>query len=137
VAAINDTAEQGIASRAVRILDWLVTTLKVLPDKDGRKGIDSGQEKRHVHDLARDSRAGLCIALEEGQTQAGNRPYRQIIVRGFPARVILPDMRDETIGYLGHIGVIAWQFLPQQVFLQHRAPDEQADEHWRKQEPYL
>jgi nitroimidazol reductase NimA-like FMN-containing flavoprotein (pyridoxamine 5'-phosphate oxidase superfamily) len=45
--------------------------------------MSSGQERRHVHDLARDPRAGLCIALEEGQTQGGSRPYRQIIVRGY------------------------------------------------------
>ena len=45
--------------------------------------MSSGQEKRHVHDLARDPRAGLSIALEEGQTEAGSRPYRQVIVRGY------------------------------------------------------
>ena len=45
--------------------------------------MSSGQERRHVHDLARDSRAGLSIAIEEGQTQGGSRPYRQIIVRGY------------------------------------------------------
>ncbi len=51
--------------------------------EDGIFYMSSGQEKRHVHDLARDPRAGLCIALEEGQTQGGSRPYRQIIVRGY------------------------------------------------------
>ncbi len=51
--------------------------------EDGIFYLSSGQEKRHVHDLARDPRAGLCIALEEGQTEAGSRPYRQIIVRGY------------------------------------------------------
>lgn len=45
--------------------------------------MSSGQEKHHVHDLARDPRAGLSIAIEEGQTQGGSRPYRQIIVRGY------------------------------------------------------
>jgi hypothetical protein len=35
-----------------------------------------------VHDLARDPRAGLSIAIEKGQTPGGSRPYRQIIVRG-------------------------------------------------------
>ena len=51
--------------------------------EDGIFYMSSGQEKRHVHDLACDPRAGLCIALEEGQTQGGSRPYRQIIVRGY------------------------------------------------------
>jgi hypothetical protein len=40
-------------------------------------------ERRQVHDLARDPRAGLCIAVEEGQTQGGSRPYRQIVARGY------------------------------------------------------
>ncbi len=51
--------------------------------EDGMFYMSSGEERRHVHDLARDSRAGLCIAIEEGQTEAGSRPYRQIIVRGY------------------------------------------------------
>ncbi len=51
--------------------------------EDGIFYMSSGQEKRHVHDLARDPRAGLCIAIEESQTEAGSRPYRQIIVRGY------------------------------------------------------
>ncbi len=51
--------------------------------EDGIFYMSSGQEKRHVHDLARDPRAGLCIAIEEGQTQGGSRPYRQIMVRGY------------------------------------------------------
>ena len=51
--------------------------------EDGIFYMSSGQERRHVHDLARDQRAGLSIALEEGQTDAGSRPYRQIIVRGY------------------------------------------------------
>jgi nitroimidazol reductase NimA-like FMN-containing flavoprotein (pyridoxamine 5'-phosphate oxidase superfamily) len=51
--------------------------------EDGIFYMSSGQEKRHVHDLARDPRTGLCIAIEEGQTKGGSRPYRQIIVRGY------------------------------------------------------
>ena len=51
--------------------------------EDGIFYMSSGQEKRHVHDLARDPRAGLSIAIEEGQTPGGSRPYRQIIVRGY------------------------------------------------------
>jgi len=51
--------------------------------EDGIFYLSSGQERRHVHDLARDPRAGLSIALEEGQTLGGSRPYRQIIVRGY------------------------------------------------------
>ncbi len=51
--------------------------------EDGMFYLSSGEEKRHVHDLARDPRAGLCIGIEEGQTKAGSRPYRQIIVRGY------------------------------------------------------
>ncbi len=50
--------------------------------EDGTFYMSSGQERRHVHDLARDPCAGLCIDVEEGQTQGGSRPYRQIIVRG-------------------------------------------------------
>lgn len=50
--------------------------------EDGVFYMSSGQERHHVHDLARDPRAGLCIAVEGGQTPGGNRPYRQIIVRG-------------------------------------------------------
>src|SRR5260370_6567518 len=44
--------------------------------------LSSGPQSRHVQDLARDPRAGLCIAVEEGQTEAGYRPFRQIMVRG-------------------------------------------------------
>jgi nitroimidazol reductase NimA-like FMN-containing flavoprotein (pyridoxamine 5'-phosphate oxidase superfamily) len=50
--------------------------------EDGVFYMSSGQERHHVHDLARNSRAGLSIAVEEGQTPGGSRPYRQIIVRG-------------------------------------------------------
>jgi nitroimidazol reductase NimA-like FMN-containing flavoprotein (pyridoxamine 5'-phosphate oxidase superfamily) len=45
--------------------------------------LSSGPQSRHVQDLARDPRAGLCIAVEEGQTEAGYRPFRQIMVRGY------------------------------------------------------
>lgn len=51
--------------------------------EDGVFYMSSGQERHHVHDLARDPRAGLCISIEEGQTPEGSRPYRQIIVRGY------------------------------------------------------
>jgi len=44
--------------------------------------LSSGPESRHVQDLARDPRVGLCITLEEGQTETGYRPFRQIMVRG-------------------------------------------------------
>jgi len=44
--------------------------------------LSSGLQSRHVQDLARDPRAGLCITVEEGQTEAGYRPFRQIMVRG-------------------------------------------------------
>ena len=54
--------------------------------------MSSGQERRHVHDLARDPRAGLSIAIEEGQTQEGSRPYRQIIVRG--SAQVQPDIEE-------------------------------------------
>jgi hypothetical protein len=36
-----------------------------------------------VQDLARDPRAGLCITIEESQTETGYRPFRQIMVRGY------------------------------------------------------
>ena len=51
--------------------------------EDGIFYMSSGQERRHVHDLARDPRAGLCLTVEEGQTEAGYRPFRQIMVRGY------------------------------------------------------
>ena len=51
--------------------------------EDGIFYMSSGQERRHVHDLARDPHAGLCIDIEEGQTQGGSRPYHQIIARGY------------------------------------------------------
>jgi len=44
--------------------------------------LSSGPQSRHVQDLARDPRAGLCITVEESQTETGYRPFRQIMVRG-------------------------------------------------------
>jgi nitroimidazol reductase NimA-like FMN-containing flavoprotein (pyridoxamine 5'-phosphate oxidase superfamily) len=40
--------------------------------EDGSFYLSSGPESRHVRDLARDPRAGLCISVEEGQTQGGS-----------------------------------------------------------------
>ncbi len=60
--------------------------------EDGIFYMSSGEERRHVHDFARDPRAGLCIAVEEGQTQGGSRPYRQIIVRGYEQ--VQPDVDE-------------------------------------------
>ena len=54
--------------------------------EDGSFYLSSGLQSRHVQDLARDPRAGLCITVEEGQTETGYRPFRQIMVRGY-ARV--------------------------------------------------
>ncbi len=51
--------------------------------EDGSFYLSSGPQSRHVQDLARDPRAGLCITVEEGQTEAGYRPFRQIMVRGY------------------------------------------------------
>jgi nitroimidazol reductase NimA-like FMN-containing flavoprotein (pyridoxamine 5'-phosphate oxidase superfamily) len=51
--------------------------------EDGSFYLSSGLQSRHVQDLARDPRAGLCITVEEGQTEAGYRPFRQIMVRGY------------------------------------------------------
>lgn len=51
--------------------------------EDGIFYLSSGPQSRHVQDLARDPRAGLCITIEEGQTEAGYRPFRQIMVRGY------------------------------------------------------
>jgi nitroimidazol reductase NimA-like FMN-containing flavoprotein (pyridoxamine 5'-phosphate oxidase superfamily) len=56
---------------------------------DGSFYLSSGPESRHVRDLARDPRAGLCVSVEEGQTHAGYRPFRQIMVRG--KAQVLPD----------------------------------------------
>ena len=50
--------------------------------EDGSFYLSSGLQSRHVQDLVRDPRAGLCITIEEGQTEAGYRPFRQIMVRG-------------------------------------------------------
>ena len=49
--------------------------------EDGSFYLSSGLQSCHVQDLARDPRAGLCITIEEGQTEAGYRPFRQIMVR--------------------------------------------------------
>jgi hypothetical protein len=38
--------------------------------EDGIFYLSSGPQSRHVQDLARDPRAGLCITVEEGQTEA-------------------------------------------------------------------
>ena len=51
--------------------------------EDGIFYLSSGPKSRHVEDLARDPRAGLCIAVEEDQTEAGYRPFRQIMVHGY------------------------------------------------------
>ena len=51
--------------------------------EDGSFYLSSGQQSRHVQDLARDPRAGLCITVEEGQTETGYRPFRQVMVRGY------------------------------------------------------
>ena len=57
--------------------------------EDGSFYLSSGPQSRHVQDLARDPRAALTIAVEEGQTPAGYRPFRQIMVRG--RAQVLPD----------------------------------------------
>jgi len=44
--------------------------------------LSSGPQSRHVQDLARDPLAGLCLTIEESQTETGYRPFRQIMVRG-------------------------------------------------------
>ncbi len=50
--------------------------------EDGIFYLSSGPQSRHVQDLVRDPRAGLCITVEESQTETGYRPFRQIMVRG-------------------------------------------------------
>src|SRR5215472_14056558 len=57
--------------------------------EDGSFYLSSGPQSRHVQDLARDRRAGLCITIEESQTETGYRPFRQIMVRG--RADVLPD----------------------------------------------
>lgn len=57
--------------------------------EDGSFYLSSGLQSRHVQDLTRDPRAGLCITVEEGQTEMGYRPFRQIMVRG--AAQVQPD----------------------------------------------
>lgn len=51
--------------------------------ENGTFYLSSGPRSQHVQDLARDPRAGLCIAVEENQTEAGYRPFRQIMVHGY------------------------------------------------------
>jgi hypothetical protein len=47
-------------------LDWLVTTLKILPDKDGRKGIDVLTGKGKIADYPGDYQKGESpLAFEE------------------------------------------------------------------------
>ena len=60
--------------------------------EDGIFYLSSGPQSRHVSDLARDPRAGLCITVEEGQTEAGYRPFRQIMVRGYAH--VQPDIDE-------------------------------------------
>jgi len=60
--------------------------------EDGIFYLSSGPQSRHVQDLARDPRAGLCITVEEGQTEAGYRPFRQIMVRGYAH--VQPDIDE-------------------------------------------
>ena len=57
--------------------------------EEGSFYLSSGPQSRHVRDLARDPRAGLCLAVEENPTETGYRPFRQIIVRG--KANVLPD----------------------------------------------
>lgn len=57
--------------------------------EEGSFYLSSGPQSRHVQDLARDPRAGLCITIEESQTETGYRPFRQIMVRG--KADVLPD----------------------------------------------
>jgi nitroimidazol reductase NimA-like FMN-containing flavoprotein (pyridoxamine 5'-phosphate oxidase superfamily) len=57
--------------------------------EEGTFYLSSGPESRHVRDLARDPRAGLCLTVEESQTETGYRPFRQIMVRG--KAHVLPD----------------------------------------------
>jgi nitroimidazol reductase NimA-like FMN-containing flavoprotein (pyridoxamine 5'-phosphate oxidase superfamily) len=55
--------------------------------------LSSEPKSRHVQDLVRDPRAGLCITVEEDQTQAGYRPFRQIMVQGYAQVQPDPDGR--------------------------------------------
>ena len=57
--------------------------------EDGSFYLSSGPQSRHVQDLGRDPRAGLCLTIEESQTETGYRPFRQIMVRGLAH--VLPD----------------------------------------------
>ena len=51
--------------------------------ENGSFYLSSMQQSRHVQDLARDPHVSLCIAVEESQTEAGYRPFRQIMARGY------------------------------------------------------
>src|SRR5260370_17340838 len=50
--------------------------------EDGSFYLSSGPQSRHVQDLVRDSRPALGITLEECQTYARYRPFRQIMRGG-------------------------------------------------------
>ena len=54
--------------------------------------LSSGPQSRHVQDLARDPRAGLCITIEESQVETDYRPFRQIMVRGYAH--VQPDIDE-------------------------------------------
>ena len=60
--------------------------------------LSSGPRSRHVQDLARDPRAGLCITVEEDQTRTGYRPFRQIMVQGYAQ--VQPDLDGTSAGKL-------------------------------------
>ncbi|MBV9258294.1 MAG: pyridoxamine 5'-phosphate oxidase family protein, partial [Ktedonobacteraceae bacterium] len=60
--------------------------------------LSSSPKSRHVQDLVRDSRAGLCITVEEDQTQNGYRPFRQIMVQGYAQ--VQPDLDGTWAGKL-------------------------------------
>ena len=52
-------------------------------EENGIFYLSSNPKSHHVQDLARDPRAGLCITVEGDQTEAGYRPFRQIMVQGY------------------------------------------------------
>ena len=97
--AINDPlaparplAQQEIADLTALAMPAHLATLdhagfpRVIPIwflwEEGIFYLSSGPQSRHVQDLARDPRAGLCITVEESPTEKGYRPFRQIMVRG-------------------------------------------------------
>ena len=73
----------------------------------------------HTRNLQPDARASLLATQEYSDMPRSNDCL---------TRSLLPDMGDEAIFHLRHIGCIAGQFRAQRAFLQHCPPRKQDQE---------